>query len=511
MKRATRAALRSVTEGLQDLLYEVVWRDRPLDGGLRSADALVTPLAVSASMDTFTDYLAREGVEVGDRAALLDDLERLSRSYALAALERLGWRRRRGEAVESESLRDRLQIALRQYPLFDRILRMMAERYAHGANELALLRRRGESLADSLRGIAVPLTILFRSEGPGAADYYRGAPGSRASNRLLADAVAAALSRWPEGRRLRVLEVGAGTGSATSVVTPELPSGHFEYTFTDISAGFFVEAAARIAEFGSAMDFRPLNIEKDPAAQGFEPYGYDLVIAANVLHATRDLGETLPHCRELLAPSGQVMALENMQRRGWHDLTFGMLDGWWRFDDVYRPRHATASSPAWRRALSDSGFEEVAVLGAEDGNGERQLRSEVILAQGPEKTTEPDGIWVLASDDSGVAAEMGAELSARNQTVVLASQTQESGLPANEDGIVRMSVTADAPEPVRWRWCRAYWTQTLCRPRACGYSQGALLLWSGTTCANPSGSSPARPYGVSASRLCGKRRTCTRE
>ena len=93
MKRATRAALRPVTEGLQDLLYEVVWRDRPLDGGLRSADTLVTPLAVSASMDTFTDYLAREGVEVGDRAALLDDLERLSRSYALAALERLGWRR----------------------------------------------------------------------------------------------------------------------------------------------------------------------------------------------------------------------------------------------------------------------------------------------------------------------------------------------------------------------------------------------------------------------------------
>ena len=66
-----------------------------------------------------------------------------------------------------------------------------------------------------------------------------------------------------------------------------------------------------------------------------------------------------------------------------------------------------------------------------------------------EKTTEPDGIWVLASDDSGVAAEMGAELSARNQTVVLAGQTQESGLPENEGGIVRMSVAEDARES--WR------------------------------------------------------------
>ena len=66
-----------------------------------------------------------------------------------------------------------------------------------------------------------------------------------------------------------------------------------------------------------------------------------------------------------------------------------------------------------------------------------------------EKTTEPNGIWVLASDDSGVAAEMGAELSARNQTVVLAGQTQESGLPENEGGIVRMSVAEDARES--WR------------------------------------------------------------
>ena len=53
------------------------------------------------------------------------------------------------------------------------------------------------------------------------------------------------------------------------------------------------------------------------------------------------------------------------------------------------------------------------------------------------------------SDGSGVAAEMAAELSARNQTVVLAGQTQESGLPANEDGIVRMSVAEDARES--WR------------------------------------------------------------
>ena len=43
VKRATRATLLSSTEELEDLLYEVVWRERPLKGGLQSADSLTNP------------------------------------------------------------------------------------------------------------------------------------------------------------------------------------------------------------------------------------------------------------------------------------------------------------------------------------------------------------------------------------------------------------------------------------------------------------------------------------
>ena len=217
----------------------------------------------------------------------------------------------------------------------------MAERHPHGYNELNILRRSGIALADGLRGTVDPLDILFRSEGPGVAEYYFVAPASRASNRLLADAVARVVRDWRGERRLRVLEVGAGTGSATSVVLPELPAD-CEYMFTDISAGFFAEAEGRFGSSEIPIEYRPLDIEKEPSNQGFEPHAYDLIIAANVLHATRDLGVTLAHCRELLAPSGQLMALENMRGRGWQDITFGLLDGWWRFADDYRPDHAMA-------------------------------------------------------------------------------------------------------------------------------------------------------------------------
>ena len=45
---------------------------------------------------------------------------------------------------------------------------------------------------------------------------------------MLADVVAAVLAGLPDPRRLRVLEVGAGTGSATASALPHLPAGRFD-------------------------------------------------------------------------------------------------------------------------------------------------------------------------------------------------------------------------------------------------------------------------------------------
>ena len=250
---------------------------------------------------------------------------------------------------------------------------------------------------------------------------------------------------WKGERRLRVLEVGAGTGSATSVVLPELPA-ECDYTFTDISAGFFAEAEGRFSGSEIPIEYRPLDIEKDPSNQGFEPHAYDLIIAANVLHATRDLGETLTHCLELLAPSGQLMALENMRGRGWQDITFGLLDGWWRFADDYRPAHAMAHPSIWRRALLDSGYDEVGFLGTEGADEGGPFGSSVILAQGPAEITQSPGLWVISSDAGGMGLQLARELASRNQTVVLAESSQPSETPVREGNIVRKAVAADSRE-----------------------------------------------------------------
>ena len=485
VKRATRAALLSVVEEVDDLLYEVVWRDKSLESALAPADFFPSPDAAAARAQLFTGYLSDAGVDPQGRNALLADLERWSRSRALATLEELGWRRYAGEAVDPENLRERLGVLPEHSRLFERMLEMLArsgvleetgdgfvvvldpedplpesmphdleefanhmtELYPDGLTEIGLFRRSGVALADVLRGQADPLTLLFSSGEPTAADLYLKAPVARAANRMLAEAVETLVGALPEGRRLRVIEVGAGTGSATASVLPELPEGRFDYTYTDISAGFFSEAEARFGDGGGCIDYRPLDIERDPIAQGFDSHGYDLLIASNVLHATRYLQETLAHCLALLAPSGQLVALENLRGLGWMDLTFGQLDGWWRFADDYRPHHALATPSVWRQALGDAGFEGIEVLGVDDSYSHEMLDKGVIVAQGPAQVTEPPGVWVLAASGGDAAEELAAELAARNQTVVLA-ESQGSAAPLGSS-VTRSAVDAECRES--WR------------------------------------------------------------
>ena len=459
VKRATRAALLSSVEGIDELLYEVAWRERALPPGMQSAGFFPDPAEVKARARLLPDYLRDAGVDPRSRDALLSDLERWSQSFAIANLDRLGWVRKVGESARPEALREELNVSADHARLFRRMLEMaaragvlaemdgafvvrsgtgdpwpaelpedpeshadrMAELYPHGLTEIGLFRRSGGALSDVLRGRADPLTLLFSSGEPTAADLYLRAPVARAANQMLSEAVRTLVAALPPGRRLRVVEIGAGTGSATAAVLPELPEGRFDYMYTDISAGFFSEAEARFGDGGGCIEYRPLDIEKDPIEQGFDLHGYDLAIASNVLHATRYLEETLAHCRRLLAPSGHLVALENLRGLGWMDLTFGQLDGWWRFADDFRPHHALASPAVWRRALANSGFGEVEVLGVDESDPPETLDKGVIVARGPAEVQELPGAWILAADKGGLAADLAQRLAARNQSVILAA------------------------------------------------------------------------------------------
>lgn len=136
------------------------------------------------------------------------------------------------------------------------------------------------------------------------------------------------------------------------------------------------------------MEWRVLDIEADPVEQGFALGAFDIIIAANVLHATRDLGTTLGHVGALLRPGGLLLGIET-QRQRFLDLIFGTLPGWWlHADHDWRPDHPLMTPARWRDRLAAAGF--VAATTLDDAPPGVAATNVVLLANKPDEAAVPE-------------------------------------------------------------------------------------------------------------------------
>ncbi|KAK3293714.1 uncharacterized protein B0H64DRAFT_434836 [Chaetomium fimeti] len=159
----------------------------------------------------------------------------------------------------------------------------------------------------------------------------------------------------------RILEIGAGTGSATRGAMKALagPNGikrYADYTFTDISAGFLAGAKEMLAGYRD-IHYSVLDIEQDPMAHGYEPV-YDIVLACEAIHATASMERTLAHCRSLLKPGGTLVLAETTRMRVLLGLLYGTLTGYWQHEDA-RTEGPFMNLDIWQRRLQESGFSGV--------------------------------------------------------------------------------------------------------------------------------------------------------
>ncbi|MEM7716725.1 MAG: zinc-binding dehydrogenase, partial [Cyanobacteria bacterium P01_A01_bin.68] len=233
--------------------------------------------------------------------------------------------------------------------------------YPTATAELTLLNRCGINLAEVLQGKIDSLQLLFpQGDLTTATQLYQNSPGAKLMNSLVQQVVQSLLENKPQNRQVRILEIGAGTGGTTAYLLPILDSNITKYTFSDVSPLFLHKAQQKFAEY-DFVEYQTLDIEKSPANQDWELQQYDIIIAANVLHATCDLEKTLNHVQQLLAPQGQLVLLEGTQPQRWLDLIFGLTDGWWRFTDTdLRHNYPLISFEGWRSLLLKCEFDRVA-------------------------------------------------------------------------------------------------------------------------------------------------------
>lgn len=239
-----------------------------------------------------------------------------------------------------------------------------------GGGPADLILNCAKHLVPVVRGKVDPLELLF----PGGAwkvaeSVYANNPEAVYFNSLVAGAFASILEAWPAGEPFHAIEVGAGVGATASLVLPmlaELPSGQATYTYTDLS-NFFLDGARERHGSNPAARFGILDIERDPGPQGYEPGTYHVVVASIVLHATRDISESLLHLRSLLAPGGIVLVLEPTTNPRGEAVSVRLLEGYNRFEDD----RVTANDPnldvaTWRTKIEAAGFVETAVFPHED-------------------------------------------------------------------------------------------------------------------------------------------------
>lgn len=246
----------------------------------------------------------------------------------------------------------------------------------------------GARMADVLTARTDGIKVIFGSDEGRTlvAGLYRDHVFNKMSYQQMTDYVEDLISKLPAGQGpLKILEMGAGTGGTTLYMAPLLErlGANVEYTFTDLSPSM-VAAARKTFKKYPFMKYLAHDIEKSVPAELLGTQ--HIVIASNAIHATHDLVKSGINIRNSLRPDGFLMILEMTEIVPFVDIIFGLLEGWWLFDDGRK--HAIIPPSQWETALHSAGFGHV---DWSDGHlPENRIQKVIIaMASGPTQTRLP--------------------------------------------------------------------------------------------------------------------------
>jgi acyl transferase domain-containing protein/acyl carrier protein len=283
-------------------------------------------------------------------------------------------------------------------------------------------------LGPILRGEKDAVQVLFAGSSADLLDHFY-CEGLYTSPWLAAitAAIQEAARHLPEGRGLRILEVGAGTGGLSAHVLPLIEHELHLYTFTDVSAAFFGPAKQKLANFTN-VEYKLFDLEKPATEQGFSPSAFDFIIGTNVIHAAGDIRSALKQLHTLLAPGGNLAFMDLANPQLWTEVVFGLTTGWWRFTDRdLRSVHPLLQRSQWEAVLQETGFEEAATLpGLIGPEGEGQFglfarkswqkpaeEQELLPTGNPSDEQElvpTEKSWLIFADEFGLSEQLASRL-----------------------------------------------------------------------------------------------------
>jgi SAM-dependent methyltransferase len=173
---------------------------------------------------------------------------------------------------------------------------------------------------------------------------------------------------------LRILEIGAGAGSATETLLRwfdqrGLLSGIKRYLFTEPSAFFRRRAQRELSRQypNLPLEWGALDLNLPWETQGVFPGEFDLIYAVNVLHISSDLLFSLNQARSTLTEGGSLVIGECLRpyinQPIYPELMFQILESFTQvqLDQEIRPNPGFLTVDQWRRAFTRAGFDHVEV------------------------------------------------------------------------------------------------------------------------------------------------------
>lgn len=224
------------------------------------------------------------------------------------------------------------------------------------------------ALPDILTGKRLATDIMFPNSSMNLVEgIYKNNPVADYFNEVLADTLLAYMEeriKESPAVKIRIIEIGAGTGGTSSRLFQKLKPYHDhieEYCYTDISKAFLLFAEKEYGPHNPFLTYKILNVDAPVAGSNTSPGEFDIAIATNVLHATRNIRQTLRNTKSVLKKNGLILINELSDNRIFTHLTFGLLEGWWLYEDapLRIPGSPGLYPETWKDVLESEGYESV--------------------------------------------------------------------------------------------------------------------------------------------------------
>jgi polyketide synthase PksM len=198
--------------------------------------------------------------------------------------------------------------------------------------QVPLLEKTLENLTKIITGKVPATDIIFPDSSMQLVEgVYKNNQLSDYYNDLLAQKIAVYISekiKNDSSAQVNIIEIGAGTGGTSEMVFEYVRkySDYIgEYCYTDISQAFLMHARQKFGPYNTFLTYKIFDVESPIEGQGVKPGQYDIVIATNVLHATRNISNTIRNAKACLKNNGILIINELSDKSIFTHLTFGLL------------------------------------------------------------------------------------------------------------------------------------------------------------------------------------------